>query len=94
MVTVIGILGGALLGVRYRVFSLVPAIMLGIATIVTLDRINGASLGSTALTAIILTFALQIGYIASIVLRSALFATPDTSMIKAKHRGDQFARTF
>jgi hypothetical protein len=94
MVTVVGILGGALLGLRYKVFSLVPVIMLGIATVVTLDRINGASLGSTALTAVILTVALQIGYIASIVLRSALFATPDTSMIKARHRGDRFARIF
>jgi len=94
MVTVVGILGGALLGARYRVFCLMPVMILGIAGVVTLDRINGESLGSTALTAIVLTVTLQIGYLAGVTVRSALVAAPDTSKIKAKQRGDRFATTF
>ena len=94
MVTVVGILGGALLGARYRVFCLVPVIIFGIAGVITLDRINGESLGSTTLTAIVLTVTLQIGYIAGVAVRSALVAAPDASMIKAKHRDDRFATTF
>jgi len=94
IIAVVGILGGALLGARYRVFCLVPVIMLGIAGIITLDRITGVSLGSTALAAIVLAVTLHIGYVAGIAVRSALVGAPQPSMVKAKNHGDRFATTF
>ncbi len=61
----IGTIAGILLGLRFKVFVLVPAIL--IATIVIIA--SGHELKVTALTVFGTVVALQIGYIAGCVLR-------------------------
>jgi hypothetical protein len=94
MVTVVGLLGGALLGTRYRVFCLVPVIVIGIAAITTLDRMNEVPFGSTALTAVTLAVGLQIGYLVGVAARLALAAAPGARLIEQGRLGNQPARTF
>src|SRR6266700_5291520 len=94
MVTLLlGILGGLVLGMRYRVFCLVPAILSGIAAITVLDRMNSVPLGLTALTAIVLTVTLQIGYLAGVAARSALAAAPAACIAEQEPLRDQSAAT-
>jgi hypothetical protein len=91
MVTLLlGLLGGLVLGLRYRVFCLVPVIPSGIAAITALDRMNGVPLGSTALTAIVFTVTLQIAYFAGVAARSALAAA---RIAEQEPRRDQSAAT-
>jgi len=72
MVTLIGVLAGALLGTRYKVLCLVPIILMGTAILVVLDQFNDIPAGSTALTALAFGFALQIGYLLGFTARSVL----------------------
>lgn len=72
MMTVIGILTGAVLGTRYRVLCLVPVILAGTTALAAVDLFNQVSLGSTALSALALAVGLQIGYFIGIILRSML----------------------
>jgi hypothetical protein len=74
MVTLIGVLAGALLGTRYTVLCLVPIILLGTAVLAVLDRFNDLPASSTALTALALGLALQVGYLAGFTARSVLLA--------------------
>lgn len=74
MITFIGVLTGALLGTRYKVLCLVPIILVGIAALAVIDRFNDVPAGSTALTALALGLALQIGYILGFSARSILLA--------------------
>ena len=74
MVTFIGVLAGALLGTRYKVLCLVPAILVGTMAVAMIDRLNDVPASSTALTALALGFALQIGYLLGFTARSVLLA--------------------
>jgi hypothetical protein len=94
MVTVLAILGGALLGTRYRVFCLVPVIVIGIAAITAFDRMNEVPLSSTALTAVVVAVGLQIGYLVGVVARLALAGASTASIIGPKRLRGQPARIF
>jgi hypothetical protein len=72
MITVLGILIGAVLGTRYKALCLVPTTLAGIAAVVALDQFNGAPLGAAALTALALAVGLQIGYFISALISSLL----------------------
>ena len=74
MVTLIGVLTGALLGTRYKVLCLVPIILVGTAALAVIDRFNDVPASSTALTALALGLALQIGYLVGFTARSVLLA--------------------
>lgn len=74
MVTLIGVLTGALLGTRYRVLCLIPIILVGIAALTVIDRFNDVPASSTALTALALGLALQVGYLVGFTARSVLLA--------------------
>jgi hypothetical protein len=74
MVTLIGVLAGALLGTRYKVLCLIPIILVGTAALAVLDRFNDIPASSTALTALALGLALQIGYLVGFTGRSVLLA--------------------
>ncbi|MGA7805403.1 hypothetical protein [Bradyrhizobium sp.] len=77
MVTsLLGILGGFALGMRFRVFCLIPVVVSGIAAIAVLDRMDSVPLGSTVLSAIVFTVTLQIGYFAGVAARSVPAAVP------------------
>jgi hypothetical protein len=74
MVTLIGVLTGALLGTRYKVLCLIPIILVGTAALAVLDRFNDIPASSTALTALALGLALQVGYLVGFTGRSVLLA--------------------
>jgi uncharacterized membrane protein YczE len=89
MTTILSLLCGAVLGIRYKVFCLPPAILVGVLAIATLDRIHQVSLGSTALTALAVGVELQIGYLLGAMIRSLLLASP---VSLAAHLRDRSAR--
>jgi hypothetical protein len=72
MITVLGILVGAVLGTRYKALCLVPTTLAGIAAVVALGQINGVPLGADALTALALAVGLQVGYFVSALISSLL----------------------
>jgi hypothetical protein len=74
MIAVLGILGGAILGTRYKVLCLVPITATGVAIIAALDLINEVSVRSTLQTALAFAVGLQIGYLVSVTVRSVLLA--------------------
>jgi len=75
MITIIGILTGAVLGTRYKVLCLVPAILAGTIALAVFDQFNAVPLGSTALAALALAVGLQIGYLAGVAVRYVLGAS-------------------
>jgi hypothetical protein len=74
MITVLGILGGAVLGTRYKVLCLVPTIATGIAAIAASDLISDVPASSTVQTALALAFGLQIGYLVGVTVRAVFVA--------------------
>ena len=91
---ILSILGGAALGARYKVFCLIPVIVIGIAVIATLDRLDAVPLSSTVLTAVALAVGLQIGYLGGVAARLAYSETSRGNIIGSGRHGDQPARTF
>jgi hypothetical protein len=83
MTTLLGLLCGALLGTRYKVFCLPPAILAGMLAVAVLDRVHHAPLGSTALSALAIGVALQIGYLAGAMIRTILLSSPATTVSAA-----------
>lgn len=76
MIAVIAILGGAVLGTRYKVLCLVPTTATGIAAVAILDFLNEVSVRSTLKSALVLAVGLQIGYLIGylieVIVRSVL----------------------
>jgi hypothetical protein len=93
MMMVLGVVGGAVLGTRYKVFCLVPIIVIGVVVIAACDRLNDVPLSSTALTAVALAVGLQVGYLGGVAARFARVAHT-ASIIEPKRLHDQPARTF
>lgn len=94
MITVLGILGGAVLGTRYKVLCLVPATALGIAAVTALDLIHEVPVSSTLQTALVLTVGLQIGYLIGVTVRLMLLAAPARGVARLAARHEQPARIF
>jgi uncharacterized membrane protein YczE len=72
MMTICGLLVGAVLGTRYKVYCLPPVILAAALAIAVLDRIHHASFGSTALSMLAVGVALQIGYLLGAIIRAWL----------------------
>ena len=79
MITIIGILTGAVLGTRYKVFCLVPVILAGIVALAARDQFNDVPFSSTALTALALALGLQVGYLVGVAVRSVLLGASGLS---------------
>jgi hypothetical protein len=94
MVTVLGLLGGALLGTRYRVFCLVPVIVIGITAIAAHGCVNEVPFGSTALSMVTFAVGLQIGYLLGVAARLTLAGGSGAGIIEQRRLRDQPARTF
>jgi hypothetical protein len=94
MIGFLGLLVGALLGTRYRVLCLIPTIMTGIAAITALGVIQDASVGSTVLRVIVLSVALQIGYLIGVIVRVAFLAAPARGLAGPDPLRQQPARPF
>ena len=65
MIVTIGGLAGFLLGLRFKIFALVPTILLGLAAAVVLGSGHGAGWIMLAMTAAILS--IQLGYLAGAI---------------------------
>lgn len=92
MITLLGILTGAVLGTRYKVFCLVPITLAGTAVLAVLDQVNGVSAGATTLSALALAVGLQIGYIIGATIRAVLPAALGSSASEPERLRDQPAR--
>jgi hypothetical protein len=69
---IIGVLAGIALGLRYKVFVLVPAVTLTIMFAVIGGIAHGDRLWSILLAAATLGTAVQFGYLAGIMIRAAV----------------------
>ncbi|MGP9814514.1 hypothetical protein ACTZWT_23630 [Rhodopseudomonas sp. NSM] len=74
MVALLGILFGAVLGTRYKVFILIPTAMLGLAAIAVHGIVAQGSLGVTLQTMLGLILGLQIGYVFGLAVRATTAA--------------------
>jgi hypothetical protein len=70
--TVVAMLSGAVLGLRYKVLILAPAIMFALVFVVGLAR--EAGIWWIALDMVVVTTALQLGYLGGSALAAALAA--------------------
>ena len=74
ILTMISFLIGLVLGLRFKVFILVPAIGLALAMV----AVNGAGDGTWQLvgTMVVVASSLQLGYVGGSILQFGVFATP------------------
>ncbi|EJW11495.1 hypothetical protein A33M_3108 [Rhodovulum sp. PH10] len=75
MTTILALLAGAVLGMRYRVLSLVPTMVTAIAIIVTLGMVRQMPLDSSLKTIVLIVVCLQLGYLAGVAGRMLLVGT-------------------
>jgi hypothetical protein len=69
MVLLVCLLIGALLGQRFKVFILVPAMVPAVALAVIVAEVHGAALWQILVTAFMAATSLQIGYLAGVGVR-------------------------
>ena len=74
MLAMTAVLIGAVLGQRFKVLILVPAIIIGLAVILAIGMAHHDNLWSTLLAMALITTALQIGYLGGIVIRFVIAA--------------------
>jgi hypothetical protein len=79
MMMIFAMLSGVMIGVRYRVASLVPSTFIAILISAASDHIHHVSLISMILTVLVVTVALQIGYVIGASLRPVLRAAQASS---------------
>jgi len=71
-IAMIALLIGALLGLRFRVFILVPAIVLASATILSVGMARSDSTWPTLLATVLAITALQVGYLSGAVVHFSI----------------------
>jgi len=69
MVLLFCLLAGAVLGQRFKVFILLPAMVPAAVLAIVVAAVHGATVGRLSATALIAVASLQIGYMAGIVMR-------------------------
>jgi hypothetical protein len=72
MTVCIGALIGAALGLRFNVFALFPTIILAAIGTAAVEVARGNQMGSVALAIVLVTIALQIGYLAGSIIYAVL----------------------
>ena len=68
----VGFFSGSLLGLRYKVLVLLPAILAASVIILLVIAVIGGSLNTIAMASLDVSIALQVGYICGLGLRLAL----------------------
>ena len=82
---------GAVFGLRFKVLVLVPAILVGLFGIVVAGAANGAGISTIVIDAIVLSCALQFGYLSGLFTRFVMVAArtrlvpPSNSLARASH---------
>ena len=86
MLSLVLFLTGAVLGLRFKVLVLIPAITLAVMAILARDVIHGDGVALIAVTAALAATCLQMGYLAGIVTRHA------TTLVRVGHPHEIAAR--
>jgi hypothetical protein len=66
---------GAVLGIRFKVVVLLPAIVVGVFSVALISAFSGDGAGTTALLAIVLVVTLQLGYLGGLLVRFVMAAS-------------------
>jgi hypothetical protein len=83
ILTLLVFLSGAVLGTKFRVFILAPAIGLSVLAVFAVAQARGDTLPTLLVSALLAVIALQIGYLAGILTRHALVSVRIGSSRKA-----------
>jgi hypothetical protein len=75
VVTLGGLLVGAVLGTRFRVLIVIPAAILGVIVITLVSAIESIAIASVVDAAIVYTISLQVGYLGGLFTRFLMVAT-------------------
>jgi hypothetical protein len=76
LITVVAILGGAVLGLRYKVLILAPAITFALVFVAGVGLAREAGIWWIALDMVVVTTALQLGYLGGSALAAACCVEP------------------
>jgi hypothetical protein len=79
---IFGTLIGAVLGLRFKVFILIPTVCFALAIAAADGYARGHTLRWIALTMITAATSLQVGYIGGSILRSVVRAAPERLQLK------------
>jgi hypothetical protein len=77
-IATVSLLGGVVLGMKFRVRSAIPAVLAAAALVAGLGVADGASVGETALNLGAMAVALQIGYLSGAIWQHAVPAPRPT----------------
>lgn len=72
MIAIFSSLVGAVLGIRFRVYVLIPAMMLGFVIVAVIGGLKGAAISWYPISAAVCAVSLQLGYLGGIVTRYCL----------------------
>ena len=75
MLVMTALLTGALLGLRFKAFILVPAVVIGSATVLIVGIARSDSIWPTLLAAVLVITALQMGYLSGAVVHFSIAKT-------------------
>ncbi|RXH10141.1 hypothetical protein EAS54_32350 [Bradyrhizobium guangzhouense] len=71
------VLIGMVLGIRFRVLILLPAILVAVTAVAVIAMVEGTSAGHAVLWSVIVTCLLQLGYICTALLATSVFRDVD-----------------
>jgi general stress protein CsbA len=71
---IIGVVVGIVLGLRYKVLALVPAVLFATILAILIGVVRADSFGSIVLTTVALVTSVQVGYLAGIVIHAVITA--------------------
>ena len=69
---IVSVVVGIVLGLRYKVLILVPAVMFAVIGVITVGAARADSFWSIVLTTVALVTAVQVGYLVGAVIRAAI----------------------
>jgi len=88
----ISLLAGMVLGQRFKVLALVPAMVVSLLAAIGVEIVRHGGLGPTVLMAALAVASLQIGYLAGVGIRYALAATRTSGLRTASLHGSEPVR--
>jgi hypothetical protein len=75
MIAICGSLIGAVLGIRFKVLVLFPAVLLGFVIVAAVAVLKCSAISSTIEAALVLVISLQIGYLGGLFTRFSMAAS-------------------
>lgn len=73
ILTVVGVSLGAVLGLKFKVLVLVPAIVIAVLATVAQGMVHGDGIWQVGLATIVATVSLQVGYAVGLFVREAVW---------------------